>query len=233
MASGFRRSSRVPRVTPTRLDACKRVQTSFPLTVPAEQLLIKSSNLPQLTPAFVEKLQPKVPHSVGEQIGNNLRPALRHCVEKRIPTADVGLERMLDLQAVAELDVVCVARTAAVGLVGARGKDRAEDAVLHVKHGHVLVDDDFQRGQIQARRRNAAHQVEQLLAIEIVRRCDASGSPLAEKAGGQFAGAVERKIGDDGDLPLGVKRQPARFRTRIPLASCFRSARKMPTSSGF
>ena len=41
---------------------------------------------------------------------------------------------------IAQLDIVLVARPAAVGRVRARRKKRTEDTVLHVKHRHMLVD---------------------------------------------------------------------------------------------
>ena len=61
-----------------------------------------------------------------------------------------------------------VAGPAAVGFVRAGRKDRAEHAVLHVEHGHVLVNDDFQPCG-----RHGGDKIEKLIAIEVVGRRDA------------------------------------------------------------
>ena len=72
-----------------------------------------------------------------------LGPGLGERVEDGVAATGVGFEGMLRADAVAELDLVLVAGTAAIGVIRAVGKERAEDAVLHVKHGHVLVNGDF------------------------------------------------------------------------------------------
>ncbi len=161
----------------------------------------------------------RTPRSTEQR--HDLGRALRHGVEQRVAAADVGRERMLHADAVAELDVVRVAGPAAVGLVRARRKDRAEDAVLHVKHRHVLVDDDF-----EPLRRHGGDQIEQLLAIQVVRRRDAARSRRSSKyCGRQLVGRVERKIGDDGNAAARQKNPArARLRTRMPSALCFASA---------
>ena len=61
--------------------------------------------------------------------------------------------------------LVHVAGPAAVVLVRARREHRAEHAVLHVKHRHVLMNDDF-----QPLGRHRGDQVQQLLAVQVVRR---------------------------------------------------------------
>ena len=59
-----------------------------------------------------------------------------------------------DSHSVAEGHIVRVARSAAVRFVRAGREHRTEHAVLHVKHGHVLVNHDLKplrRGAAQKR----------------------------------------------------------------------------------
>ena len=58
-----------------------------------------------------------------------------------------------------------LARTAAIAIAGAGGKEAAEDAVLGVEHGQVLIDDGLDL--IRAR---AASQFRDLGGVQIVRR---------------------------------------------------------------
>jgi hypothetical protein len=53
---------------------------------------------------------------------------------------------MLRPHAVAQLHRVPVARPAAIGVIGARRQEGAEHAMLHVKHGHVLMQGDLEPG---------------------------------------------------------------------------------------
>ena len=109
---------------------------------------------------------------------------------------------MLHPNAVAQMNHVMVARPAAIGFIGARGHHRAKHAVLHVEHGHVLVNYDF-----QPRGRHGGDQVDQLLAIQIVRGGDALRPLLPQVLGRQLVGAVEREIGDHAQVPLAEESQ--------------------------
>ena len=102
-----------------------------------------------------------------EELGHDFGGALRDGVEERVAAADVGGEAVLHADAVAELDLVDVAGAAAVGFVRAGREDGAEHAVLHVKHRHVLVDDDF-----EPLGRHGGDEVEQLIAVQVVGRRD-------------------------------------------------------------
>ena len=75
-----------------------------------------------------------------------LRRGLRHAVEHGVAAAGVGEHREVGPDAVLQFDLVPVARPAAVAVVLARAEERREDAVLHVKHRHVLMDDRLERG---------------------------------------------------------------------------------------
>ena len=131
-------------------------------------------------------------HAAGGERRHYLRPALRHGIVERVSAADVGRERMLHADAVAELHQMVVAGTAAVGLVGAGRKHRAKHAVLHVKHRHVLMDH-----HLEPLRRRGRDEGEQLLAVHVVRRGDPLDARTLKKLGRELVGDVERKIGDD------------------------------------
>ena len=93
------------------------------------------------------------------------RAGLRQRIEDRVAAADVRLDRMLRAHAVAQLHVVLVARPAAVRVVRAAREKRAEDAVLHVKHRHVLVN-----GDLEPLRRRGLQQRFELREVQIVAR---------------------------------------------------------------
>lgn len=75
-----------------------------------------------------------------EEAGTGLGAA----VEEGVTAADIGLEAMELADAVAEVDDVFFAGSAAVFVGGAGAEEGAEDAMLHMKHGHVLVEGEFQ-----------------------------------------------------------------------------------------
>ena len=99
---------------------------------------------------------------------------------------------MLDSLPVSQMHVVTIARPAAVCGIRPRREDRAEHAMLHVEHRHVLVDDD-----LQPLRRTSSHEIEQLVTIEIVRRGDSLRAVLDHELSGQFVRHVQRKVGDE------------------------------------
>jgi hypothetical protein len=56
-----------------------------------------------------------------------------------------------------------IAGAAAIRVIGAIAQESAEDAVLHVEHGHVLVN-----RYLEPASRNTLKELKQLLAIEII-----------------------------------------------------------------
>jgi len=77
---------------------------------------------------IVEELDPQVPGPVSDKAWEVFGRGLGDGVEQGIPAADVGLQRVLDANAIAQLDVVVVAGTAAIGLVGSWRKEGTVDA---------------------------------------------------------------------------------------------------------
>ena len=115
------------------------------------------------------------------------------------------------------LHLVRVARPAAVGLVRARRQHRAEHAVLHVEHRHVLVNDHFQPLRAARRRPDPAVDRDSRSYDAVMRSAPCSQQPLDR----QFVGGVERKIGDDRHAARAKNASPPRLRTRMPSAPCF------------
>ena len=73
-------------------------------------------------------------------------------VEEGVAAADVGLEPVELADTVAEVDDVSFARATAIFVSGAGAEEGAEDAVLHVKHRHMLVKSELEplgRGAVE------------------------------------------------------------------------------------
>lgn len=117
-------------------------------------------------------------------------PGLGAVIVEGVATASVGLEREVGADAVAEVDGVFIARAAAVAVVFAGGKEGAEDAMLHVEEGHVLVKGDFEPGGW-----GGAEEGLELMDIEIVARGDAFEVVVSEVVfGGEGVGGVKGEV---------------------------------------
>ena len=71
-------------------------------------------------------------------------------VEDGVAAADVGDERVRLADAVAEVELMVVAGAAARAVIFSVREGVGEDAVLHVEHGHVLVNDHFEKIGVDA-----------------------------------------------------------------------------------
>jgi len=147
--------------------------------------------------AVVEELNAKVADAPLEQFGDDFGGGLGDCVEESVAAAHVGGEGMFHAEAVAQLDLVGVTGATAIRFVRAGRQNRAEDAVLHMEHGHVLVDDDFEPSGW-----DGGDQVEKLIAVEIVGGSDFGRALLNEVMSREFVGGVEGVIGDNGNVTL-------------------------------
>src|SRR5689334_12390645 len=105
----------------------------------AKQLAVLFNGLCDLAGSLVQELQPKMAHAELQHPGDILRAGLGESVEHGVAAPDIGFDRMLGADPVPQLHIMPVTRPSTVGVVGALGKKRAEEAMLHVKHGHVLV----------------------------------------------------------------------------------------------
>jgi hypothetical protein len=91
--------------------------------------------------------------------------------------------------AIAQMDAMLVARTSAVRVVLAAGKECCENAMLHVKHRQMLV-----QRQFEPRGRCGTEQVEHLFDIQVAAHGDAFETLRPEKFGAQRIGNVEGKV---------------------------------------
>ena len=74
-----------------------------------------------------------------QELGDGFRGGLGTPVEEGVPAAQVGAQRMFRTTAVPQEHLVLLAGAAAIGVVMALREERAEQAMLHMKEGHVLV----------------------------------------------------------------------------------------------
>ena len=133
-----------PRVTPSWLSSFSSRQSWVPVISPRSSWRYSAIVCATWSGVSFRNSMRKWRAPSASSRGHVFGAGLRQGVEHRVAAAGVGLDRVLRAHAVAQLHVVPVAGPAAVGVVGARGEERAEHAVLHVKHGHVLVDGDLE-----------------------------------------------------------------------------------------
>ena len=69
--------------------------------------------------------------------------ALGLAIEEGVPTTDIRVQAVELADAVTNVDDMLLTRPPAIFIRGAAAQEGAEDAVLHVKHGHVLVKREF------------------------------------------------------------------------------------------
>ncbi len=130
---------------------------------------------------IVEEFDAEVADFALEEAREVFGGGLGDGVVERVAAADIGLERVFHAHAVAELDQVGVAGASAVGFVSAWGEEGAEDAVLHMEHRHVLMDDDFELG---GGVRQGGGEVVELVETEVVGGGDAFCAFFQKKVGG-------------------------------------------------
>jgi hypothetical protein len=92
---------------------------------------------------IAQNLDAESPHAQADQFGNRFCSALRIAVEECIAASDVRMQYVLDADAISQFDIVSIAWAAAIGLVFAGREHAAKNAMLHMEHRHVLVDDDL------------------------------------------------------------------------------------------
>ena len=110
----------------------------------SEQLAILPNRLFHLRGRFVKEFDSEMAHAQGKHSRNIIRAGLRQRVEDGVAASDIRLDRVLHAHAVAQFQIVAIARAAAVRVVRAGREKGAEDAILHVKHRNMLVNGDFE-----------------------------------------------------------------------------------------
>lgn len=85
-----------------------------------EQIAVEIEDAWDVVGAFFKEFDAEVLHATFEQAGDDFGSALRDRVEQRVAAADIGVQRVFAADAIAKLDEMRVARTAAVVLVRSR-----------------------------------------------------------------------------------------------------------------
>jgi hypothetical protein len=111
---------------------------------PRESGLEGSDNLTHLLGALVDELQPEVPNLSLELQWHVFRANLRFGPEDCVATPHIRHHRVHLSGFVLQCHTVRFTGVSAVRVVSAGGQKAAEDAVLSVKHGEMLVDDHLQ-----------------------------------------------------------------------------------------
>ena len=95
---------------------------------------------------LVEQFQTDVTHAGLTQSRQPLDTGLSRAVEQGVAAAQIRAQRMFHTAAVTESHRVLLAGATTVGVIVPLGEESAEQTVLHVKQGHVLM-----QGHLQAR----------------------------------------------------------------------------------
>jgi hypothetical protein len=169
---------------------------------PARASLVQAERPCHHRGGIVEELDAEVAGAPRHQAREVFGGGLGHGVEQRVAAADVGLQGVLHADAILQPHVVPVAGAAAVGLVGPRREERAEDAVLHVEHRDLLVDD-----HLEPPRGHRPQQVVELLGAEVVRRRHPDRPAGLQQLDGQLVGGVQREVGHERHAPPGAEEQ--------------------------
>ena len=93
---------------------------------------------------LMDKLEPEMPDSRREPLGQMEARLLRFGAKYSVAAADVGHYRMRAARGIPQRDPVFLARPSAIAIAGAGGKESAKDAVFGVEYGQVMVGDGFE-----------------------------------------------------------------------------------------
>lgn len=186
---------------PELIDELEFPPEGFPGDFAAKQTLVSLDEADEVLRGFVEEFEPESSYPRRQQTSGVVGTGLSSGVEDRVATAGVGLEGVLGANPVSKSDLVLVAGTPAIPIILAGGKEGAEHAMLHVKHGHVLVERDF-----EPTGRSGANEVLELIGVEIVTGGNVLQTEFSDEVlRGQRVGDVEREIADAPEIGEGVQ----------------------------
>ena len=112
---------------------------------------------------FMNELHAEVADAGIQPVDQMRGGFLRFRAEDGVAAANVGHDGMGSAVGIAEFHAVMLAGTAAIAIAGPGGEEAAEDAMLSVEDGKVLVDDGF-----YTLRAGAASELADLGGVEIV-----------------------------------------------------------------
>ena len=104
-----------------------------------QKLLVASNGADYFIGGFIDELDAKIPHTQSKEALQIFGSRLSSVVIDSVAAACVGLEWQFGTHAVTQRNGVFVARSATIVIIFPFRKKCAENAVLHMKHWHVLV----------------------------------------------------------------------------------------------
>ncbi len=138
---------------------------------------------------FVDELGAEVANAGVEPIVQVRGGFLRLCSEDGVAAAHVRHDGMGAAARIAQFHAMPLAGPAAIAIAGSGRKKAAEDAVLGVKHGEVVVDDG-----LDLIRTGALGELGDLRGVQIVRGRDAVETAGKKLAGGDGVGRVQAEV---------------------------------------
>lgn len=93
---------------------------------------------------LLEEFDPECAEASPVEIVEIGGSALRGGMKEGIAASDIGTERVLHANSVTQVDAVLLAGATAIRMVGAFRQKCSEHAMLHMKHGHVMVKGEFE-----------------------------------------------------------------------------------------
>ena len=131
----------VPRVTPNcSWTAARRTRLGGAISPATRLARTPRSTAAGLLGALAHELDAEPAHAAREQLGHEARRALGLGVEHGVAAADVDDHRMHEADAIAQRDLVALARATAGAEVAAVRQQVRVDAVLGVERRDVVVD---------------------------------------------------------------------------------------------
>ena len=99
---------------------------------------------------FIKQVQPEMPQSARAHGWKGFDPGLRGSVEQCVATSEVCTQGVFNTAAVSQQNGVGLTGSAAIRVIVPIRKQGAEQAMLHMKERHVLVQHDLQpiRGRV-------------------------------------------------------------------------------------
>ena len=150
-------------------------------------------DLADLAGGFVSELEAEMADAGGEPRLEMETGLLGLRAEDGVAAAGVGEHGVAAAVDAAELDAVGFAGSAAILVRGAGGEEAAEEAVLGVEDGEVLVGDDLDAGSAQG-----VGKSRDLGGVEVVGGGDALEAEIEESAGAEEVGGVEAEVAGEG-----------------------------------
>ena len=169
-----------------------------------EQVTVGLDDELRFLSAFLEQFDSESSKARLEEVVEKGSSGLRCGVKKCVAASDVRSERMLHADAILQVHAMLLAWASAVGVVRAAGKKRGEDAMLHVKHGHVVMD-----RELKPIARSLLKNREDLGRIEIVGECQSLQATGHENGGCRGIRDIKREVTDEAKWAFRKMRNPA------------------------